>query len=283
MSKTIKEEFTDVLKINGVKSKGFGIIPKLLMQDHRLTIEAKAIYSYFCSYAGAGSTAFPSRQKICRDLGISIKRYYKHFNLLKEYGYIQVNQKTNGTKFSHNVYTLVEKPEIKPCSQIDHTDKKEAIKPCSQIEHTQIEHTQNDHTNINKSFNNNNSLYNKQSVSAKENTDRQTSNKQETLEEIHNQYKKTYGEEILSRGIERIKKQSVGKKGYKAYLKKILDELQEIEKEQIKVGSTAGSNKFKTKYHLSNSRSSKYTAEELEDKILKKNRNNVGISGTSPE
>lgn len=202
-------DFRDVLEVQGVKAKGFGIIPKLAMLDRELSIEAKAIYSYFCSYAGAGTTAFPSREKICEDLCISIKRYYRHFNLLKKLGYIKVSQrKSENNKFSYNIYTLVENPkkvdiEIndsentkeklgkKPCSQNDHTDKK----PCSRFGHTQNGNTQNDHTNNNKSFiNNNNVLYNHQSVSHKkeskkekepiEQTDGQTENIENVLEKI---------------------------------------------------------------------------------------------------
>ncbi len=108
------ENFSDILKVQGVKSKGYGIIGKLVMLDRRLTIEAKAIYAYFCSYAGAGSTAFPSVSKIIEDLEISENRFYKHFKLLKNYGYILVEQVKKGSgKFSHNLYTLTECPEEK--------------------------------------------------------------------------------------------------------------------------------------------------------------------------
>ena len=69
----------DLLQVQGRMALGYGIIPKLAMQDQRLTIEAKAIYSYFCSYAGAGTTAFPGRNKILHDLKISKDRYYNHF------------------------------------------------------------------------------------------------------------------------------------------------------------------------------------------------------------
>jgi len=105
-----KLNITDVLQVDGVKANGFGIIPKLAMQDSRLTIEAKAIYSYFCSFAGAGSTAFPSVKKICFDLNISEDRYYKHFAILKRYDYVRVKQIVDNGRFSHNIYTLVEKP-----------------------------------------------------------------------------------------------------------------------------------------------------------------------------
>ncbi|WP_129600923.1 helix-turn-helix domain-containing protein [Anaerophilus nitritogenes] len=173
-----KKNFRDILKVEGVKARGFGIIPKLVMLDRKLTIEAKAIYSYFCSYAGAGTTAFPSRDKICKDLGISIKRWYKHFNLLKELGYIKVEQirSKKGDKYSHNIYTLIEKPET-----IENTEDDQ----CGQNEYTRNEHTQNDYNNNNRSFNKNNKiLYNHQSVIAEpENGQTDIKNKREEIKE----------------------------------------------------------------------------------------------------
>lgn len=157
-----KESFRDILEVEGVRAKGYGIIPKMAMLDRKLTIEAKAIYSYFCSYAGAGTTAFPSVEKILADLDIGKKRYYKHFNLLKGLGYIEVNQiKAAGNKYSHNIYKLVENPIMKPSSQNDTTEEK----PCSRFAYTQNGTAQNDTTNINRSsFKNNNLLYNNQSI-----------------------------------------------------------------------------------------------------------------------
>jgi len=113
---------SDILKVYGINSKGFGMIPKLVMQDKRLTPQAKAIYAYFCSYAGAGRTAFPSRAKITSDLGISKDNYYKHFNLLKEYGYIKVEQKKGKSgQFQRNIYTLL---DIIPYPDLLETDNK---------------------------------------------------------------------------------------------------------------------------------------------------------------
>ena len=48
-----EENSCDILQVEGINSKGFGIVPKLLMQDERLSIYSKAIYCYFCSYAGS--------------------------------------------------------------------------------------------------------------------------------------------------------------------------------------------------------------------------------------
>ena len=141
-----RDKLANILEVQGIHAKGFGTIPKIVMQDRRLTIEAKAIYAYFCSYAGSGSTAFPSVNKIVYDLNITHKRYYKHFDLLKDYGYVTVTpNRAEGNKFANNIYTLifnpvakVEKEEEKPCSQNDHTEKP----------YSHFAHTENDHTNI---------------------------------------------------------------------------------------------------------------------------------------
>jgi hypothetical protein len=53
----IKLDFIDELRIEGIKYKGYGVLPKYVMIDPDLTIEAKGIYAYFCSYAGSGNTA----------------------------------------------------------------------------------------------------------------------------------------------------------------------------------------------------------------------------------
>ena len=142
MSKTNHEKFTNILEVEGINAQGFGTIAKMVMLDQRLTIEAKAIYSYFCSYAGGGSTAFPSVSKIVYDLKISKTRYYKHFDSLVECGYISVRQNKEGNKFANNIYNL----NINPAPR---SQNKETELSCPQNEYTQNEHTQNVDTNIN--------------------------------------------------------------------------------------------------------------------------------------
>mgnify|MGYP000117607350 CR=1 FL=1 len=88
---------------------GYGIIPKMVMQDPELHIEAKAIYAYLCSFAGQGDTAFPSVKKMCRDLGISKDRYYKYIKELVDRGYIRKQQSIwkNSGQFTNNDYFFV--------------------------------------------------------------------------------------------------------------------------------------------------------------------------------
>ena len=107
-----EKEFENLLLVEGVNAQGYGTIPKLVMKDRRLTPQAKAIYAYFCSYAGCGSTAFPKVSQIMYDLNISNKTYYKHFDLLTEFGYITVvKMKKEGNKFDNNIYKLNTNPK----------------------------------------------------------------------------------------------------------------------------------------------------------------------------
>lgn len=105
-------DFGDQLRIQGVNCKGFGILPKYVMLDPDLTIEAKTIYAYFCSFAGNGNSTFPGRDKILSDLPMSKDAYYKHFRQLTEQGYISVEQEIGDrAAFGKNIYTLVSNPK----------------------------------------------------------------------------------------------------------------------------------------------------------------------------
>lgn len=95
----------NTLKMDGILSNGFGIIPKIISLDTELSIEAKAIYSYLVSFAGGGEIAFPTRSKILKDLNISKDRYYRHFEQLIQKGYITVRRV--GAFPGRNEYTIV--------------------------------------------------------------------------------------------------------------------------------------------------------------------------------
>ena len=110
----------DKLICEGINSKGYGIIPKLIMQDRTIHATAKCIYAYFCSFAGAGALCFPTRSKICYDLCISIDTYGKYLRQLIEHGYIKCEQFKENGRFSHNVYTLCS--TISPCPKISDTE-----------------------------------------------------------------------------------------------------------------------------------------------------------------
>lgn len=100
---------SDMLVFENAAAHGFGTIPKLIMLDPQLTPQAKAIYAYFASFAGAGTTAFPRRATIMRELRIgSVETYYRHFNQLIEQGYLSVEQRKADGRFDYCVYHLHE-------------------------------------------------------------------------------------------------------------------------------------------------------------------------------
>lgn len=110
----------DRLKGSKINKNGYGIIPKLVMQDSNLSIATKAVYAYFCSYAGTGDCCFPTRKKICNDLKISSDSLSKYLKQLVENGYLIIEQEKENGRFSHNVYTL---PDTKlPCPKISDTE-----------------------------------------------------------------------------------------------------------------------------------------------------------------
>lgn len=159
----------DKLKVTGVLSQGYGIIPKLLMKDSDLTIEAKAIYAYIASYAGNGSTAFPSVSLICTDLNISENRFHNHKKVLIEKGYIHIDQERSGQgTFKRNIYTIntVLAPQetqhvVSPTPQNEVTvnnsptrQKPSTVEPTSDKPSMENKGTNNNSLN-NNSFNNN--------------------------------------------------------------------------------------------------------------------------------
>ena len=42
-----REEYTNILKVEGVKAKGYGIIPKLIMQDRSIPIRVNQFMLIF--------------------------------------------------------------------------------------------------------------------------------------------------------------------------------------------------------------------------------------------
>ena len=119
-----EKEFENLLLVEGINAKGFGTIAKMVMIDRRLHPYSKAIYSYFCSFAGSGSTAFPSVSKIMYDLNMSKKTYYKYFNPLSDLGYITVIERKVKGRFSNNIYKLNTNPSVG--ENILHGDEKQS-------------------------------------------------------------------------------------------------------------------------------------------------------------
>ncbi|WP_107839529.1 helix-turn-helix domain-containing protein [Metasolibacillus meyeri] len=97
---------SNIIQFEGILSKGYGIIPKMVTRDKELSIEAKAIYGYLAAFAGQDHQAFPGVSLICDELNISENRYLKHRKQLIDKGYIEVKRERTENGFSKNIYIL---------------------------------------------------------------------------------------------------------------------------------------------------------------------------------
>ena len=91
--------------------QGYGMLPKIPMKDQRLSAEAKSIYAYLCTFADEKGESFPPVEMICKDLGISDRRFFKHRKQLVELGYISMQRPRQAKGFGQVVYTLNGDPE----------------------------------------------------------------------------------------------------------------------------------------------------------------------------
>lgn len=108
-----KEEEPQQVRFKGMLSGGYGIIPRLVMQDQRMSIKVKALYAYLICYADAGTAAFPKSDMIRRHLGISPSTFQTYMNTLERLGYIVKKQRRENGRFGVVDYYICEQPELK--------------------------------------------------------------------------------------------------------------------------------------------------------------------------
>lgn len=104
------------LILTGLKSEGYGNIPRIVMLDSRLTPQAKAIYAYLRSISGMGGVAFPAVSEILRHLQIGRSTYNRHFKLLTKYNYIECQQRRINGRFGVTDFYIVENPDLEACA-----------------------------------------------------------------------------------------------------------------------------------------------------------------------
>lgn len=129
-----------------MQAEAYGIVLQRIMRDPGLTGEAKSIYAYIASFADSEGKCYPSVSLMCKELGYSEGRFYRHFNLLKERGVITVMQsKADSSRFSRNIYCITPKFMLNPSIQNEGTDTKNRapISPSRQDGGTDNEGTNN--------------------------------------------------------------------------------------------------------------------------------------------
>lgn len=111
----------------GIRRAGYGMIPRVVMQSTQLSHKAKAVYAYFCSFAGAGESAFPNRDVILYHLAVSQSTYYKALHELVDSYYIAVRQRQERGRFAICDYYLLDTQP--PCTKFSDTEKTHTVQP----------------------------------------------------------------------------------------------------------------------------------------------------------
>ena len=111
------------------KSAGYGIMPRRVAMDGKISMTAKSIYACISVFAGAAGTAFPSASLIISQLGISESTFYTHFRSLLSYGFIDVvSVKKDGGTLQTDIKSiflmlLKHRKRIKNCTPKNSTRK----------------------------------------------------------------------------------------------------------------------------------------------------------------
>ncbi len=76
------------------RSEQYGIVPKDLMMDRRISVTAKAVYAALATF---GRTCFPSAETIAKGLGISRRTFFRAVKELEEAERLEVERRHNKT------------------------------------------------------------------------------------------------------------------------------------------------------------------------------------------
>lgn len=106
----------ETIAFEGIKSAGYGLIPRMVMEDPRVSAKSKALYAYLASYTGGGKSAFPEVKKTLYFLQISHSTYKTLLKELVNVNYVVVTQRRVNGRMGVNDYYLVTNPSMSNAS-----------------------------------------------------------------------------------------------------------------------------------------------------------------------
>lgn len=131
-------------------TKNFTIAPNELINDTRLSIQARFLFIYLCSKP----SDWTFRNKVIEnDLNISKDSRLKYTNELKNSGWLTVDQIKNKGSFGGNQYVLQQSPEILPKQEKPYTENQAA--EINRGGKNQLHNNTNINTNTNNNTNTN--------------------------------------------------------------------------------------------------------------------------------
>lgn len=122
--------------------ESYGIVLQRILRDPSLSVEAKAIYAYLCTFAGSDGTCYPSVSIMCKELGMSETRFYRHIKQLTEQRVVSVEKSRKGSRFAQNVYS-VSRPSVSPSRRNEGTENRTPVLPTHRNSGTENEGTNN--------------------------------------------------------------------------------------------------------------------------------------------
>ncbi len=115
------------------KTEKWGPVYQEIMRNTSLSVEAKAIYAYLSSIAGADGSCYPSIETMQTELNIGKNRLTKHMSQLTSSGIIEKIREKNGNIYGRNRYMLrhthfrpveLREVELRPVEKEATTDNK---------------------------------------------------------------------------------------------------------------------------------------------------------------
>lgn len=76
----------DIIQNEGILADGYGVIPQAVMRDKKLSVEAKALFSYFASFSSTPNVKHEIKT-ICKDMGMTEKEVRTYIAELNQYGF----------------------------------------------------------------------------------------------------------------------------------------------------------------------------------------------------
>ena len=137
---------------NSIYKNGYGIVAKFVMRDKNLSVEAKAIYAYICSFAGSGTTAFPSAELMISELKMGKNRFFKFRKELVDKGYITIVKQRAGNRRERNLYKI--ESDIIKKKYFEHPQNEDIQNEDIEFEDIQNEDSNNNSININNNYKN---------------------------------------------------------------------------------------------------------------------------------
>lgn len=121
---------------NSILYNGYGLIAQDVMRNKNISAQAKAIYSYLCSFAGTDGMVYPTQELMMDELGMNKTTFNKYLKEILSSGYIKVTQTRKNGKMYKNVYTIaMDKRDIEPNRKayVQIAKKNKSKRPSNQV------------------------------------------------------------------------------------------------------------------------------------------------------